>query len=96
MKKKGPNINILDKREIPSDKNAYIYRNPRNNYRWHLYFYDKTADKRYRQVLKDDNGDYPRPIPEAGDEAFILGIAKFVELKGKSDRGEDQTSNADD
>ena len=88
MKKKGANQFVLDKKEIPSDKNAYVFRNPTNNNRWYLYFYDRHAEKRHRLVLKDQNGSYPRPIPEAQDEAFVLGIAKFVELKGKSDRGE--------
>ena len=88
MRTKVANINILDKKDIPSDKNAYIYRNPRNNNRWHLYFYDRYSEKRYRKVLKDKEGNYPRPITEAQDEAFILGIELFINLKGQSDRGE--------
>ena len=89
MRTKAANINVLDKKDIPSDKNAYIYRNPRNNNRWHLYFYDRHSEKRYRKVLKDKKGNYPRPIPEAQDEAFILGIELFINLKGQSDRGKD-------
>ena len=88
MQKKGANQLVLDKKEIPSDKNAYVFRNPTNNNRWYLYFYDRHSEKRHRLVIKDQNGSYPRPIPEVHDKVFILGIAKFIELKGKSDRGE--------
>ena len=79
---------VLDKKEIPADKNAYVFRNPQNKNRWYLYFYDRAGDRRYRLVLKDDNGNHPPPTTEGQDAAWILGIAKFVELKGKSDRGE--------
>ena len=88
MKKKGANQFVLDKKEIPPDKNAYVFRNPTNNNRCYLYFDDRHAEKRHQLVLKDQNGSYPRPMPEEHDEAFVLGIEKFVELQEKSDRGE--------
>ena len=79
---------VLDKKVIPADKNAYIFRNPNNLHRWHLYYYDRNADKRYRLVLTNSNGVHPANTIEGQDDAWLLGIAKFVELKGKSDRGE--------
>ena len=78
----------MDKKVIPADKNAYIFRNPNNLHRWHLYYYDRNADKRYRLVLTNSNGVHPANTIEGQDDAWLLGIAKFVELKGKSDRGE--------
>ena len=87
--KKNQKNYVVDKKPIPSDKNAYIFRNPYNKNRWYLYFYDRPADKRYRLVLTDpQTGHHPSPTTKGQDEAFLLGIAKFIELKGKSDRGE--------
>ena len=80
---------ILDKKDIPADPNAYVYRDPRRGGgRWSLYFYDRETKGRHRLVLKDGNGAYPPPTIEGQDAAWILGIAKYVELKGKSERGE--------
>lgn len=79
---------VLDRKDIPGDKNAYVYRDAKRGGRWCLYFYDRETTNRHRFVLKDGNGVHPPATPEAQDEAWMLGIAKFVELKGKSDRGE--------
>jgi len=80
---------ILDRKDIPADPNAYVYRDPRRGGgRWSLYFYDRATKERHRLVLKDGNGNYPPPTIDGQDEAWMLGIAKYVELKGKSDRGE--------
>ena len=88
-KKKPQKSYVIDKKEIPADKNAYVFRNPYNNNRWYLYYYDRPADKRYRLVLTDPStGKHPPTTTKGQEEAWMLGIAKFVELKGKSDRGE--------
>jgi len=80
---------ILDRKDIPADPNAYVYRDPRRGGgRWSLYFYDRETKERHRLVLKDGNGAYPPPTIEGQDAAWMLGIAKYVELKGKSERGE--------
>ena len=92
-KKKKTKPFVLDKKEIPADKNAYVHRNPNNDNKWYLYFYDRVADKRYRMVLTDPaTGKHPPNTLKGQDEAWMLGIAKFVELKGKSDRGESISS----
>jgi len=92
-KRKKTKSFVLNKKEIPSDKNAYVHQNPNNDNRWYLYFYDRTADKRYRLVLTDPaTGNHPPNTLKGQDEAWLLGIAKFVELKGKSDRGESVSS----
>ena len=80
---------VLDRKDIPGDKNAYVYRDGKRGGRWCLYFYDRETTNRHRFVLKDGNGAHPPATAEAQDEAWMLGIAKFVELKGKSDKGGD-------
>ena len=79
---------VLDRKDIPGDRNAYVYRDARRDGRWCLYFYDKETTNRHRFVLKDGNGKYPPHTIQGQDEAWVLGISRFVELKGKSDRGE--------
>ena len=79
---------VLDRKDIPGDRNAYVYRDAKREGRWCLYFYDKETTKRHRFVLKDGNGKYPTQSILGQDEAWVLGISRFVELKGKSDRGE--------
>ena len=80
---------ILDRKNIPADPNAYVYRDPRRGGgRWSIYFYDCETKERHRFVLKDGNGNYPPPTIAGQEEAWMLGISKYVELKGKSDRGE--------
>ena len=79
---------ILDRKDIPSDRNAYVYRDAKRGGRWCLYFYDKETTKRHRFVLKDGNGKHPPQSIKGQDEAWVLGISRFVELKGKSERGE--------
>ena len=80
---------ILDRKDIPGDPNAYVYRDPRRgNGRWSIYFYDRETKERHRLVLKKPDGTYPTPTIEGQEEAWMLGFTKYVELKGKSDRGE--------
>lgn len=79
---------ILDRKDIPSDRNAYVYRDAKRGGRWCLYFYDKETTKRHRFVLKDGNGKHPPQTIKGQDVAWVLGISRFVELKGKSERGE--------
>jgi integrase len=79
---------VLDRKDIPSDRNAYVYRDAKRGGRWCLYFYDKETTKRHRFVLKDGNGKHPPQSIKGQDEAWVLGISRFVELKGKSERGE--------
>ena len=50
---------ILDRKDIPGDRNAYVYRDAKREGRWCLYFYDKETTKRHRFVLKDGNGKHP-------------------------------------
>ena len=42
-KKKPQKTYVVDKKEIPTDKNAYIFRNPYNDNKWYLYYYDRPA-----------------------------------------------------
>ena len=80
---------ILGRKDIPADPNAYAYRDPRRvGGRWSIYFNDRETKERHRFVLKDGNGNYPPPTIAGQEEAWMLGISKYVELKGKSDRGE--------
>ena len=80
--------NILDKQGIPTDKNAYVYRRADKGGRWYLYFYDKESGKRHRFALKSQNNDTPEPTSAGAEKAWMLGVEKFIELKGKSERGE--------
>ena len=88
-KKKPTKTFVVNKVSISFDKNAYIHQNPQNDMKWNLYFYDRNADRRYRRTLVDpQTGQHP-PNNESGKaEALKLGMIMFVELKGKSDRGE--------
>lgn len=79
---------VLDRKDIPGDRNAYVYRDANRGGRWCLYFYDKETTRRHRFVLKDGNGKHPPPTASSQEEAWVLGISRFVELKAKSDRGE--------
>ena len=83
-----PYGNILDKQGIPTDKNAYVYRRADKGGRWYLYFYDKESGKRHRFALKSQGGDIPEPTSAGAEKAWMLGVERFIELKGKSDRGE--------
>ena len=80
--------NILDKQGIPTDKNAYVYRRSDKGGRWYLYFYDKESGKRHRFALKSQDGDIPEPTSAGAEKAWMLGVERFIELKGKSERGE--------
>ena len=94
-KKKATNSFVIDKVSLSFDKNAYIHRNPQNDMKWCLYYYDRNSDKRYRRTLiHPKTGHHP---PNNNDEkskaeALQLGMMLFVELKSKSDRGESITS----
>ena len=84
---------VINKKEIPYDKNAYIHQNPKNKNRWCLYYYDRFADRRHRFVLTDPvTGAYPEPTLKGEEQAFFFGMRKFMELKEKSDRGESVNS----
>ena len=50
---------ILDKKDIPADPNAYVFRDAQRDGTWCLYFYDREAKSRHRLVLKDGNGRKP-------------------------------------
>ena len=80
--------NILDRKDIPTDPHSYVYRRADKGGRWHLYFYDQFAGTRHRFALKNANGIAPKPITEAQEEAWMLGLARYMELKAKADRGE--------
>ena len=88
MTKTELNKHRLDKKEIPSDPSAYIFRYSQRNGTWCLYFYDREAKSRHRIVLKDGNGSKPVQTIKGQNDAWMLGISKYVELKGKADRGE--------
>ena len=87
-RKKSLDIFVKDKKELPMDKNAYVFRNGQKKDRWMLYFYDKYAETRHRFTLKDTYGNHIPPIPEAQEQAFVAGLVKFSQLKEKVDRGE--------
>ena len=80
--------NILDKQGIPTDENAYVYRRAVKGGRWYLYLYDKESGKRHRFALKARTDDIPEPTSAGAEKAWMLGVEKFIELKGKSERGE--------
>ena len=69
---------VLDRKDIPADEHAYIFRNPQNKGKWYLYFFDVDTSKRYRRLLKDERGKAPEPISETADEAFALGLSMYV------------------
>ena len=88
MTKTELNKHRLDKKEIPSDPSAYIFRDSQRNGTWCLYFYDREAKSRHRIVLKECNGSTPVQTIEGHNDVWILGLSKYVELKRKADRGE--------
>ena len=68
---------ILDRKDIPGDPNAYVYRDPRRgNGRWSIYFYDRETKERHRLVLKKPDGTYPTPTIEA-QASSIVGLCSF-------------------
>ena len=79
---------ILDRKDIPADPNAYVFRDAQRDGTWCLYFYDREVKTRHRIVLKDGNGKKPTQTIKGQNDAWMLGISKYVELKGKADRGE--------
>lgn len=81
---------ILDRCDLQGGKanNAYVFRDGQRGGRWCLYFINKETMQRHRFVLKRSNGRHPSPTPEGLDDALELALEKFIELKGKTDRGE--------
>ena len=79
---------IADKKAIPTDPNAYIFRRLDRGGKWFLYYYDRVAGTRHRVILKNEDGVIPKPETEAQDDAFVLGLMKYMELKAKVERGE--------
>lgn len=80
--------NILDKQGIPTDNNAYVYRRADKGGCWHLYFYDKESGKRHRFAVKFQTDDIPEPTSAGTEKACMLGVEKFIESKGTSEREE--------
>ena len=80
--------NVLDRKDIPGDTNAYIYRRADKGFRWHLYFYDRDKGNRHRFALRTKENTFPEATIKGQDQAWLLGVEKFIELKGKSDRGD--------
>ena len=74
---------ILDRKDIPADPNAYVFRDAQRDGTWCLYFYDREVKTRHRIVLKDGNGKKPTQTIKGQNDAWMLGISKYVELKGK-------------
>ena len=81
--------NILVRKEIPGDPYAYVYRRVDRNNRWFLYYLDSDKGNKHRFTLKNPDGTYPLPTKGGQEEAWMLGVAKFIELKAKTDRGEE-------
>ena len=73
---------ILDRKDIPADPNAYVYRDPRRgNGRWSIYFYDRETKERHRLVLKKPDGTYPTPSIEGQDEPGCWESQNVVKRK---------------
>ena len=79
----APAALIADKKSIPTDPNAYIFRRLDRGGKWFLYYYDRVAGTRHRVILKNEDGVIPKPETEAQDDAFVLGLMKYMELKAK-------------
>lgn len=81
---------ILDRCDLQGGRanNAYVFRDGQRGGRWCLYFINKETMQRHRFVLKRSNGRLPSPTPDGLDDALELALEKFIELRGKTDRGE--------
>ena len=79
---------VLDRKEIPGDNHAYVYRRAEREGRWFLYFYNTETGGRHRIGLKDQSGKKKIASIEGQEHAFLLGMQLYIDLKGKSDRGE--------
>ena len=84
----APAALIANKKSIPTDPNAYIFRRLDRGGKWFLYYYDKQAGSRHRVILKNEDGVIPKPVADTQEEAFVLGLMKYMELKSKTERGE--------
>ena len=83
MTKTELNKHRLDKKEIPSDPSAYIFRDSQRNGTWCLYFYDREAKSRHRIVLKDGNGSKPIQSIEGQNDAWMLASLNTSSSRGK-------------
>ena len=79
---------IKDKQLIPSDRNAYIFRREDRGGKWYLYYLDAERGNRHRFLLKNELGIPPKNSLEGREDAYMLGIAKYIELKTKSEKGD--------
>ena len=81
---------IVDKTPLTGgeDNNAYIYRDPSKKNKWYIYFINKETSQRHRLLLKHSDGRYPDQTSEGKDEAYKLGIEKYIFLRTRTDRGE--------
>jgi len=79
---------IKDKQLIPSDRNAYIFRREDRGGKWYLYYLDAERGNRHRFLLKNELGNPPKNSLEGREDAYMLGIAKYIELKTKSEKGD--------
>ena len=79
---------ILERKDIPTDPSAYLFRDAQRAGTWCLYFYDQGVKTRHRLVFKKGNWEKPAQTIKGLDDAWMLGISKYVQLKGKADRRE--------
>ena len=77
--------NILDRKEIPGDPYAYVYRRVDRNNRWFLYYLDSDKGNKHSFTLKNPDGTYPLQTKGGQEKAWMLGVAMFIELKAKTD-----------
>ena len=72
---------VLNKRPIAHDPHCYVFQDGDRGGRWYLYFYDQERQSRHRHSLG-------RIAPNDVLEAERKGLAKYIEFKTKSERGE--------
>jgi hypothetical protein len=72
---------VLNKRPIAHDPHCYVFQDGDRGNRWYLYFYDQERQSRHRHSLG-------RIAPNDVLEAERKGLAKYIEFKTKSERGE--------
>ncbi len=72
---------VLNKRPIAHDPHCYVFQDGDRGNRWYLYFYDQERQSRHRHSLG-------RIARNDVLEAERKGLAKYIEFKTKSERGE--------
>ena len=72
---------VLNKRPIAHDPHCYVFQDGDRGNRWYLYFYDQERQSRHRHSLG-------RIAANDVLEAERKGLAKYIEFKTKSERGE--------